>query len=672
MSKMKCDVIIPVYNAPDWTKLCVYALIKNTPIEYINKIYLMNDNSNQQTFNTLHNLKDKYGDCIEIITNEENLGFVKNCNKALKLSTAETALLLNSDCLVSKNTIPKLIRHMEKDSKIGLICPVASNAANLTYPIFEGFSYSEMDALLERKFSGKTFDACTIVGNCLMISKSCLDTVGLLDEIYGTGYGEETDYQFKAMEKGFHAKVAIDTYVFHKAEASFGVSKAKEERIKKNRDIFFGRWGAQYNQLAKEYAKNDPIKYIDNNLTNDDRKINVDSLIYLPVIVQNAGGCHVVVDLVNYLSINNISANILYDENIDYAEAMLFNPISVDKINDLNCKQMITTIWNSTFKAKWYADKKHVPLISFVQGYEVYFENGNEYGSVLLSYKLADYIFTISSYLHDKMKTIFDIDSTVIQNGVNYDVLFNKNNQNSAKRITMFMRGNPMKGDYLLLDLLYILNSKYTDIVINLVYINHKIVFPNLEENGNKINLIKGPISRMAMSEIMNNTDIYVDTSVNEGFGLLALEALCAGAVPIVSNSFGVNEYIKNGENGILINEVNDVNKYYEKISVLMSDNELFMNLKKSHHETAIQFDYDLVVDKICDYFSEEKAVQEKIKLSEYETDLLNDITKKLMIQPSNSLFKRFAFSIAKKTPQGLKNKMKKVVGALYNMYDHS
>ena len=32
------------------------------------------------------------------------------------------------------------------------------------------------------------------------------------------GYTEETDYQFQAMKNGFEAKVAIDTYVFHKAE----------------------------------------------------------------------------------------------------------------------------------------------------------------------------------------------------------------------------------------------------------------------------------------------------------------------------------------------------------------------------------------------------------------------------------------------------------------------
>ena len=82
---------------------------------------------------------------------------------------------------------------MEKDEKIGLLSPISSNAANLTLEMFEGFNYSDMNDLLEKKFSGKIFDACTIVGNCLMITKECIKKVGYLDEAYGLGYGEETD-----------------------------------------------------------------------------------------------------------------------------------------------------------------------------------------------------------------------------------------------------------------------------------------------------------------------------------------------------------------------------------------------------------------------------------------------------------------------------------------------
>ena len=55
--KCKVSVIIPVYNAPEWVKLCVYAVFKNNTDDVLNKVIIMNDNSNEETRNLLKNLK---------------------------------------------------------------------------------------------------------------------------------------------------------------------------------------------------------------------------------------------------------------------------------------------------------------------------------------------------------------------------------------------------------------------------------------------------------------------------------------------------------------------------------------------------------------------------------------------------------------------------------------
>ena len=52
----KCDIIIPVYKAPEWVKLCIYALFQNTKKGDINKVYLINDCDDEYTINCLHNL----------------------------------------------------------------------------------------------------------------------------------------------------------------------------------------------------------------------------------------------------------------------------------------------------------------------------------------------------------------------------------------------------------------------------------------------------------------------------------------------------------------------------------------------------------------------------------------------------------------------------------------
>ncbi len=669
----KCDVIIPVYNAPEWVKLCIYALIQNTPKEYLNKIYLLDDNSGNYTKNCLNNLKQKYSSMIQIETNKQNLGFVKNVNKGLKLSikdkNADCILLLNTDCLVSKNTIPKLMAHIEKDNNIGLICPISSNAANLTLEMFEGFSYTQMDELLEKKFSGMSFDACTVVGNCLMITKKCIEKVGFLDEIYGMGYGEETDYHFKTLDKGLKAKVAIDTYVFHKAEVSFGTSKLKQERLSKNRKIFFNRWGKEYDKCYQQYKKNDPVEYIKRNITENDKKITVSTLFYLPDIHQNAGGCHMVSDMINYMVINGYSANILYHNIVNYKEIMVFNPIHIKMIDHVEVNQIVSTIWASVYPAYQIALDKKIPLINFVQGYEPYFENANIYGLVELSYKLSDSILTISNYLSNKLKNIFGYSSKIIPNAIHYDLLHHVNVNKEVRTITLILRGSDMKGDFILMDLAKLINNRCKNLTLNIVHMNPYIEFPIFSNSAIDVNLIKGPLERAKIHELLQQSDIYVDASINEGFGLTALEAMAAGCVPVTSNSFGILEYMNDSKNGFIINEVNDVEKYYSKIKELLEDKELLKNMREEGRKTSQFYDYDNNVEKYIKYFEsiDNSFICEK-NITEQEDSIIRIRT---LANKKDSKAKKIAYRMNRIIPKSIKEKIKKIITSLYNLYQH-
>lgn len=661
----KCDVIIPVYKSPEWVKLCVYALFKNTPDDVLGNVYLINDCNDDLTINLLNNLKEKYSKVI-VMQNEENLGFIKTTNRGLKESTSEYALLLNTDCIISNNTIPKLIKNMKIDKNIGLICPISNNAANLSLPMFKGFTYMQMNNLLEKKFGGKIFDACTIVGNCLMITRECLNKVGYLDEVYGMGYAEETDYQFKAMQKGFKAKVAIDTYVFHKAEVSFGNSQEKQECLDKNRDLFFKRWGRQYNELLSKYKKNNPIKYIENNLTDEDKKNEFNFLIYLIGLSQNAGGVHMSVDMINYLVINNIDCNLVYGFSKGYDEIMLFNPILINDLDKYKFKLIVSTLYLTTYLCKRIADKYNVPLIYFAQGYEPYFENGNDYAIAELSYKLPDKILTISDYLSFRYKDMFDQTSTIISNGINYDLLHKKNTSLKPKVITISLRNNYLKGDFILLDLIKKITKKYKDLEINIMYATKTIKFPFNDNKSIKINKYLGPLNRKEIANIFQQSDIFIDCSLTEGFGLMALEAMTAGNVAIVSNSGGINEYIDDGINGFIVNDVNNVYSYIKVLDKLLNDTNIYKEIKNNSLETIAKYDYDYIVEKYMKFFNEKTIKQEKT-LSKEEKELYEYVLNKIFKTKGTNSLKSIAHKVLKKLPEGVKNKIKRVIEKLYN-----
>lgn len=659
---MKCDVVIPVYNSPEWVKLCVYSLIKNTDQKILNTVYLINDCSDELTTNLLNNLSEKY-DKVKVVTNDKNLGFIKSTNKGMKLSKADYVLLLNTDCIVAKDTISKLINHLKKDKTIGLICPIANNAANLSLPIYDGYTYMQIDQLLEKNFLGKNFDACTIVGNCLMITKECIKKTGYLDEIYGMGYGEETDYQFKAMEQGFKAKVAIDTYVFHKAEVSFGTSKKKQERLEKNRKIFFDRWGKKYYALMEEYKKNDPIEYIQKNIKIS--KHQLDFVIYLIGFVQNAGGVHNTVDLVNYLAINNVDCNIVYQVMQEYKEIMLFNPIHSDELNKYKINKIVSTIYLSTFISRQIANEREIPLLYYSQGYEVLFENGTNYGMAELSYKIADDILTISDYLKHKIKTTFNLESSKVANGINYDLIHKKNEKESPKSITFILRNNTLKGDFIALDIIKNIINKFNNLEINVMYSNKNLIFPYSNNESIKINKMYGNFSRSEIAQILQKTDIYFDTSLTEGFGLIALESMAAGAIPIVSNSGGINEYLKDGKNGFVVDSMTDADMYIEKLSILLNDKKVYKSIKKECEKTSQKFDYDKVIDKYIKYFKKDFKKRE-INLTKEEEEIYNYTLETKFKIPVNSKTKGLVYKALRKTPKKLRIAIKKLVEKLY------
>ena len=256
--KKKCDIVVPVYNSPVWLTLCIEAAIVSDRSDAIGQILLVDDCSGTETRELIDRLCMQY-ERVNCVHNEQNLGFVKSCNRGMSLTKSDYIMLLNSDCLLADDTTARLIKTLEKYKTAGLISPLSNNAANLSISIPLNTNYIQVDRILSY-LPDERYPACTVVGNCMIITRDCYETVGGLDEAFGMGYGEETDYQFRAAEAGFDALVAGNVYVFHKSQVSFGNSKVLNERKKKNRDLFFTRWGTAYQNLLSEYEKHDPAK----------------------------------------------------------------------------------------------------------------------------------------------------------------------------------------------------------------------------------------------------------------------------------------------------------------------------------------------------------------------------------------------------------------------------
>src|SRR5690606_29214082 len=54
------------------------------------------------------------------------------------------------------------------------------------------------------------------------------------------------------------------------------------------------------------------------------------------------------------------------------------------------------------------------------------------------------------------------------------------------------------------------------------------------------------------VAELLASADVLLSTAVHETFGLTILEGMAHGAVPVVTDSGPVSEFVSDGENGVI------------------------------------------------------------------------------------------------------------------------
>jgi len=133
----KVDIVVPIYNAYEYTVECIKSVIKYTDLE-THRLLLINDKSpDERILPTLKKFSEENSKLnIIVLENEENLGFVKTVNKGMKYSDENDVLLLNSDTEVTKNWLDKIIKCAYTNSHIATVTPLTNNGTIYSIPNF--------------------------------------------------------------------------------------------------------------------------------------------------------------------------------------------------------------------------------------------------------------------------------------------------------------------------------------------------------------------------------------------------------------------------------------------------------------------------------------------------------------------------------------------------------
>ena len=198
---MRCDIIIPIWNQPAFTKECIAIVVRNTnPLRSPYRLILIDNGSDSETRDYLKSLSIKDVD-VMLIRNEQNLGFVKAVNQGLKASNAPYVCLLNNDTITSPGWLERLADFAESHKDAGLLNPVCDG--HLDTPIDEYARRLESN-------KGRYMEMNQCFGFCMLIKREVIDRIGYLDEAFGIGGFDDTDYSMRAHKAGYRSVCVHD------------------------------------------------------------------------------------------------------------------------------------------------------------------------------------------------------------------------------------------------------------------------------------------------------------------------------------------------------------------------------------------------------------------------------------------------------------------------------
>jgi len=205
---MKVSIVIPTYNnCEKYLKPCIESILKYTEMTDVELVI----SANGCTDNTLPylNYLSTVVPRLLVVWSDEPLGYPKATNEGIKVCTADKIILLNNDTLLLDQPQDQWLEILDNpfraNPQCGISCIIKthSEAAGRDFAIFF----------------------------CVMVHRKVFDAIGLLNEEYGVGAGEDTEFCIEAENAGFEVCEVFEKHwgsniftggfpIYHKGEGT--------------------------------------------------------------------------------------------------------------------------------------------------------------------------------------------------------------------------------------------------------------------------------------------------------------------------------------------------------------------------------------------------------------------------------------------------------------------
>ena len=250
-------IVIPVYNAYDAVRQCLQSVFKHTSRDA--KLIVINDASPDERIQPMLEQAVANRPNVQLVTNEQNLGYTRTINKGINLAAGDDIVLLNSDTSVGVRWLQNMRIAAYREQDIGTVTAISDNSGAFSVPKmgqandFPVWLQPEETARAIHQHSPLIYpETPTGSGFCIYIRRELMNDIGLFDEeAFPRGYGEENDFCMRSLRAGWRHIVDDRTLVYHVRSASF--QGEKTALYKPGREVVDKRY-PEYKALVTHFV----------------------------------------------------------------------------------------------------------------------------------------------------------------------------------------------------------------------------------------------------------------------------------------------------------------------------------------------------------------------------------------------------------------------------------
>lgn len=579
-------IVIPTFGPPDETIRAVRSIQRTVDLDLV-RVIVTDDGSPAECRARLR--AELTG--VELILEEENVGFARNANRGLRATATEDVVLLNSDVLALPGWLEPLQHAAHASDDIGVVGP------KLLYPdrtIQSAGTHRNLGApeWFDHRYRFMPFDhgpanvpgpALAMTGACIYIKRSTIDRIGLLDEGYRMAY-EDVDYCLRAWQAGLRVMYEPLSTLTHLESKSRGAKQGDRELASQR--YFWEKWGDWFDRRRVRAA---------------DGRLRV---IYVTQDSGVGGGHRVIYEHLNGLLARGHHCELYTLQGPPdwfdlHAPVRVFDTYAALSQELAQQEAIKVATWWETAEPVWSGSVlKGVPAYC-VQDIETSYYPSAEWAQhqVLASYRQEFTFTTTSEWIRDRLAEL-GVDPTIINPGIDLDTYRPLGLERRQDVLLSLGRSQPLKNFDLTLRAWRSISDGRPELWLYGVE-------PELAPKKDA-RYVVAPTDE-EVNELLNTATALITTSRHEGFCLPLLEAMAAGTPVVCTDAHGNRDFCRHEQNCLMVAAEPDAVR--GAVVRILGDARLRERLSEEGLRTAESFRWTLQIDRLERHLEEIAAM---------------------------------------------------------------